>query len=106
MEVEASGDSAFPTILFSNPSAGMKYPSRNNFYGLLINYTVCGNIHYHTGCILLLETGKIPDKSSAMVRALFYQISVKNVVNVHLIQASPICHARRIAGISATNNNQ
>ena len=37
MEVEASGDSAFPTILFSNPSAGMKYPSRNNFYGLLIN---------------------------------------------------------------------
>ncbi|KFY04701.1 hypothetical protein O988_00581 [Pseudogymnoascus sp. VKM F-3808] len=68
MEVEASGDSAFPTILFSNPSA------------------VCGNIHYHTGCILLLETGKIPDKSSAM--------------------ASPICHARRIAGISATNNNQ
>jgi hypothetical protein len=55
---------------------------------------------------LLLETGKIPDKSSAMVRAIFYQISLKNIINVHLVQASPICHARRIAGISTTNNNQ
>ncbi|KFY09445.1 hypothetical protein V491_08172 [Pseudogymnoascus sp. VKM F-3775] len=68
MEVEASGDFAFPTILFSNSSA------------------VCGNMYYHTGCILLLATGKIPDKSTAM--------------------ASPICHARRIAAISITNNDQ
>ncbi|RDW57283.1 hypothetical protein BP5796_12733 [Coleophoma crateriformis] len=30
MEVEASGDSAFPTILFSNPSAGMKASATRN----------------------------------------------------------------------------
>ncbi|KFY98373.1 hypothetical protein V500_01705 [Pseudogymnoascus sp. VKM F-4518 (FW-2643)] len=67
MEIESSGDSAFPTILFSNPSAA------------------CGNLYYHTGCILLLTTGLIPHQSSAM--------------------ASPICHARRIVGISITNND-
>ncbi|KFZ25107.1 hypothetical protein V502_00416 [Pseudogymnoascus sp. VKM F-4520 (FW-2644)] len=49
MEIESSGDSAFPTILFSNPSA------------------VCGNSYYHTGCILLLTTGLIPHQTSAMV---------------------------------------
>ncbi|KFY22127.1 hypothetical protein V493_06831 [Pseudogymnoascus sp. VKM F-4281 (FW-2241)] len=67
MEIESSGDSPFPTILFSNPSA------------------VCGNLYYHTACILLLTTGLLPHQSSPM--------------------ASPICHARRIAGISITNND-
>ncbi|OBT87253.1 hypothetical protein VE02_02948 [Pseudogymnoascus sp. 03VT05] len=67
MELDSLGDSCFPTILFSNPSA------------------VCGNLYYHTGCILLLATEQILYATSAM--------------------ASPICHARRIVGISMTNND-
>ncbi|KFZ01176.1 hypothetical protein V501_10172 [Pseudogymnoascus sp. VKM F-4519 (FW-2642)] len=67
MELESLGDSCFPTILFSSPSA------------------VCGNLYYHTGCILLLATEQILYPTSAM--------------------ASPICHARRIVGISMTNND-
>ncbi|KFY09029.1 hypothetical protein V492_05690 [Pseudogymnoascus sp. VKM F-4246] len=88
MELEGSGDLVFPTILFSNPSA------------------VCGNLYYHTACILLLATGKIPDKSTAMVRPVTYLLrQSKTIINVHLMQASPICHSRRIMGISITNNN-
>ncbi|KAM0145820.1 hypothetical protein ACHAQE_011060 [Botrytis cinerea] len=68
MEVEASGDNTFPIILFSNAPAA------------------CGNMYYHIASILLLATGKISSRFSALV--------------------SPVCHARRIMGISITHNEQ
>ncbi|TGO08985.1 hypothetical protein BTUL_0184g00320 [Botrytis tulipae] len=65
IEVEASGDSTFPIILFSNTAAA------------------CGNMYYHVASILLLATGKISCEFAALL--------------------SPVCHARRILGISITN---
>ncbi|KFY46923.1 hypothetical protein V494_00274 [Pseudogymnoascus sp. VKM F-4513 (FW-928)] len=66
MELEGSGDLVFPTILFSNPSA------------------VCGNLYYHTGCILLLATGKIPDKSTAME----FQLQITTINSIHMLRVA------------------
>ncbi|KAF7910255.1 hypothetical protein EAE99_011302 [Botrytis elliptica] len=49
IEVEASGDSPFPIILFSNTAAA------------------CGNMYYHVASILLLASGKISSEFSALV---------------------------------------
>ncbi|ATZ58126.1 hypothetical protein BCIN_16g00003 [Botrytis cinerea B05.10] len=46
----------------------------------------CGNMYYHIASILLLATGKKSSRFSALV--------------------SPVCHARRIIGISITHNEQ
>ena len=56
IELAPSGGDAFPMILFGNQSAS-KFLSLPEQSSELIIHPVCGNIFYHTGCILLLENG-------------------------------------------------
>lgn len=69
VEVEACGESVFPTILFSNPSAGEQERHHLCIPSNILP-AVCGNVYYHAACILLLEMGKVPDNFSAMVKYL------------------------------------
>ncbi|EPE32489.1 hypothetical protein GLAREA_07622 [Glarea lozoyensis ATCC 20868] len=69
LELEIGENDAFPVILFSNSSA------------------VCGNIFYHTSCILLLQTSQLQPFPRALVTI-----------------SNPLCHARRVGAISISND--
>ncbi|PYI09799.1 hypothetical protein BO78DRAFT_22899 [Aspergillus sclerotiicarbonarius CBS 121057] len=67
----SSPGKVFPTILYSRSSS------------------ICGNTFYHTGCILLLQTGVLPVATGGT--ALFKETK------------SAIWHARELTGISMSN---
>lgn len=62
-------------------------PCHNNPYPMILyagDPSICGNVMYHTGCILLLETGQ-----------------VKRPLNNEIQNA--VWHAKELCGISTTN---
>ncbi|KAJ4157736.1 hypothetical protein NW754_009385 [Fusarium falciforme] len=69
MRVDAGNKNPFPTIVFASSAS------------------ICGNTFYHTGSILLLQSGLVPATSS---------VDEKRV-------RDPVWHARELGGISISN---
>ncbi|TGO31478.1 hypothetical protein BHYA_0680g00010 [Botrytis hyacinthi] len=91
IEVEASGDSAFPIILFSNTAAA------------------CGNMYYHVASILLLATGKISSEFSALVSPVCHArrtigISITSNEHIYLIYIAAKQMASSIEKIAVLNH--
>lgn len=106
MEVESSGDSPFPTILFSNPSAGMKVSIIAQTLALANKSTQFAGIYTTMlDAYCFLRQNRFCIQLLPWYAFALFPIFVIIVTNVYLMQASPICHARRIIAISMTNND-
>lgn len=106
MELESLGDSCFPTILFSSPSAGMKVSIIARTLLLANKSTQSAGIYTTIlDAYCFLRQNRFCIQLLPWYAFSLFLIFVKIVTNVYIMQASPICHARRIVGISMTNND-